>query len=115
MARSNPTAVTPDYDGAAVNPTQPNADGDIVDPGTTLVVENGSGSSITVTVPSTATVYGLAVDDAGGPVAAGATASFRIPPLTVAGQPTDAAEGAGRVLVNYSAVASVTRYVLAAD
>lgn len=115
MARTNPTAAVADYDGVTVTPGTPDATGDILDPGCTLIVENGSGSSITVTFVSTATFETVDVPDVGGPVAAGATVAFKVPPLRLAGQPSDAAVGAGRVLANYSAVASVTRYVLAAN
>jgi hypothetical protein len=113
MARLTPARVVPDYNGAVVTPGAPNADGDILTPGDTLVVVNASGGSINVTVDVTATYETVPVSDIVGAVAAGVTAAFKVPPARLAAQASDAAVGPTKVLVNYSAQADVTRYVLA--
>lgn len=111
MPRSTPaTQVIPD-EGLAANMTQPDALGDIVDCGgnEVLTVENGSGGSITVTLVTPSAPYGLALADRAVTVAAGTTKD--IPLRRYYRQPADAGEGPGKCLVNYSAVADVTRAV----
>jgi hypothetical protein len=97
--------------GLAPSMTGPTVDGDIVDAGngTWLTVSNGSGSSINVTIQNPQTVEGLAVANRVIAVAAGATKDIPITPMFK--QPTDAAVGPGRALVDYSAVTTVTRAV----
>jgi hypothetical protein len=112
MARTSPTAVSPTLAGAVVTAGTPDATGDIVDPGSYLVVVNGSGGSITVTLQSTATKDGLAVANGGGTVAAGTTRVFGPLISRLFEQAANAATGPNKVLVDYSAVTSVTRYVL---
>lgn len=88
------------------------ADGDVFDAGrVALWVENGSGSPITVTIPTPATVSGLAVAEAGGSVPAGGFRLFGPFPRSVFGQPVGDAD-AGRVHVDYSAVTDVTRALI---
>lgn len=113
MARSTPAAVAPSLSGTVATPTAPNADGDIVPAGARLLVINGGATSITVTIDTTATDSGLALPDAGGAIAAGASRLFGPFPARLFAQPSDAPVGANAVLVDYSAVASVTRVVLA--
>ena len=111
MARSNPTAVVPDYDGAALTPTAPDATGDVLDPGDVLVVV-----ATTTATPHTDVETDpnetVQDPDVGGTVPTGSLRAFRVPPARLAAQPGDAVEGAGRVLASYSSVAGVTRYVL---
>lgn len=86
--------------------------GEIIDGGNTaLVVNNGGGAPITVTVTSTYTQDGLALANLVVTVAAGVTRRIGPFPSRTFVQPSTAVEGAGRVLVDYSAVTSVTRAV----
>lgn len=109
MARGNPSTQTIGYDGAVVALTAAPADGDIVEGGTLLVVANGSGASVDVTLVNPNTQDGLAVANRVVAVAAGATKHIPVPSRMA--QDVDALEGAGKVLVNYSAVTTVTRGV----
>lgn len=111
MARAVPTPVARTGFVLAPNLTAAVADGDIVDVGTRLWVLNGSGASINVTAVVTTEVSGLEVEDLIEPVPAGA-ARLIGPFSNLFKQPADAVEGAGKVLINYSAVASVTRGVV---
>lgn len=113
MARSTPTAVTPTLAGAVFALSAAPVDGDILSPGDTyLIVNNGSGSTITVTIQTTATKSGLDVADAGGPVAAGVQRVFGPLSASLFAQASDAVTGPNKVLVDYSAVTTVTRAVL---
>lgn len=70
-----------------------------------IVVENGGGSSITVTVATTVTVDGLAVTDLTAVVAAGEKRAIGpFPPATYA---ADQQPG-GNVALSYSSTTSVT-------
>ena len=111
MARSTPPTQNVTADGLAATMNAPNSDGDIVDcgGGVYITVLNGSGASITVTLITPATSYGLAVADRTTTVAAGASKDIPLPRYLK--QPLDAATGPGQALVDYSAVASVTRAV----
>lgn len=112
MARvSQDTQVIP-VEGLAPNMTGPTADGDIVDAGngTVLVVTNGSGGSINVTILNPSKQEGLAVSNRVVAVAAGATK--HIPVTRQFKQLPDAVVGPNRALVDYSAVAQVTRAVI---
>lgn len=111
MARSTPVTQTIPDEGLAATMTAPNADGDIADcgGGEFATVENGSGVSITVTLVTPGEPYGLAIADRAVTVAAGAVKD--IPLKRYYRQPVDAAEGAGKCLINYSAVADVTRAI----
>jgi hypothetical protein len=70
--------------------------------GQMLTVKNGSGSSVTVTIPTPMQVDGLAVADRTYTVAAGASQDIALGKGDVYRQP------GGVVFVNYSAVTSVT-------
>lgn len=103
------TAITPqrvEVTGTAAVPEPANVDGNSVgfDAHRALVVRNGSAAAINVTFPTVGTVDGLAVPNRVVAVAAGAERVFRLSTLAV--QP------GGVVHVDYSAVASVTVYVL---
>lgn len=96
-------------EGVAVTMSAANVDGHSIAGGgdVILLVENGSGSSINVTIQTPATTDGLAVADQVVAVAAGVTKAigpFR--PATY-DRPTGAAD-AGLVYVDFSAVTSVT-------
>lgn len=93
--------------------TGPTADGDVTDVGASvfLVVDNASAASITVTVQTPTMIQDLPLADRTVTVSAG---KRKMIPLTMQEykQPTGSAD-AGRAYVDYSAVASVTRGVLA--
>jgi hypothetical protein len=95
--------------------TAPTVDNDVVDVGRCfLMVDNASGSSVTVTVVTPETVDGLAITDRAVAVAAG---GIELIPLTSthyrqSAASADVPSDAGRAYVNYSAVASVTRGVI---
>jgi hypothetical protein len=111
MARSAPaTQAIPDA-GVVVALTAPNSDGDIVDAGSGafLIVDNASGASINVTLVNPKTYNGLDVADRVVAVAAGARKHIPIPAMFK--QDADAVIGPAQALVDYSAVASVTRGV----
>ncbi len=113
MARSTPTPVSPTLAGAVYSLAAPSADGDILPVGNVfLLVNNGGGSPITVTIQTTATKGGLDVTDGGGAVANGTSRVFGPFPASMFGQADDAVVGANKVLVDYSAITSVTRVVL---
>lgn len=111
MARSTPATQDVPADGLAAAMTAPNVDGDIVDAGggIFITVLNGSGASINVTVQTPGTSFGLAVADRVIAVAAGASKDIPIPRYYR--QASDAVTGPNQALVDYSAVASVTRAV----
>jgi hypothetical protein len=113
VARGTPTAQRITL--AGLNPTMAAAaaDGDIVPAGqVALQITNGGGSPITVTAQTPGTVSGLAIADATLSVPAGATRLWGPFPSSVFAQPADASVGALAVLVDYSAVTSVTRAVV---
>lgn len=104
--------------GVAVALTAPTVDGDVIDAGQTfLMVDNASGSSITVTALSPRTVDGVLTV---GPlaVAVGAGVTKLIGPFNgstfgqLSGANASGGNDQGRVYVNYSAIASVTRAVV---
>jgi hypothetical protein len=111
-ARLTPATQTVPLAGLAVALTGPSVDGDVVDvgPGIFLVVNNGSGGSINVTVQTPGTVDGdLAVPERIVAVAAGVRTLI---PLTSKQYKRAAGVAdAGKAYVDYSAVASVTRGV----
>lgn len=114
MPRVSQTTQQITSSGLAVALTAPavSPDGDIADVGerTFLMVRNASGVSINVTVDATTLVEGLAVPDRVVAVAAGATTLIPLLP-TVYRQQSGA--DIGRAYIDYSAVASVTRAVVA--
>jgi hypothetical protein len=125
MARGTPTTqVSDSRTGVAVALTAAPADGDIVaaaagdlaagGPTYYARVANGSGAPINVTLVNPQTLYGDDVADRVVPVAAGATrdiplpSSFRQDPGTM-----DVGVDVGnKILVNYSAVTTVTRGIV---
>jgi hypothetical protein len=84
------------------------ADGDVADVGSRVWVQNDSAVTVTVTAVTTGEVSGLAVADLAVAVPAGTTRLVG-PFSNLFKQPDDAVEGAGKVLVNYSAVTDVLR------
>lgn len=99
--------------GAVLAYTAPTVDGDAVPPGCLLLVRNGSAGPINVTVVTGGKQSGLDISDIGPvAVAAGADAVFGpfLPRETFA-QPSGTE--VGRVHVNYSVQASVTRAAVA--
>jgi len=111
MARTSPATQVVVDAGLAVALTAPSVDGDIVEAGRTfLIVDNASGASINVTLVNPNTVEGLDVADRVVAVAAGARKHIPVP--TQFKQASDAVEGPSAALVNYSAVASVTRAIV---
>jgi len=114
MARVTPTPVVPSYAGTVVTFGAATVDGDILPVGSNvaLLVTNGGGSPITVTIQTTAEKGGLAVADAGGAVPNGASRVFGPFPASLFAQDADAVEGPNKVLVDYSAITSVTRAVI---
>lgn len=112
MARTSVTTQQITRAGLAPVLTAPTVDGDVIDSGAVFLhVNNGSAASINVTVQSPVTVDGLAVEELVVAVAAGAFKLIGPFPQRTFGQPTGSAD-AGRVYVDYSAQASVTRAVL---
>ncbi len=113
MARQSVTTQRITRAGTNVALSAPNADGDIVDTGqVALVVTNGGGSPITVTVITPGDVVGLAVADLEVTVPASGTRHIGPLPTSVFAQAADAVTGAGRALVDYSSITSVTRAVI---
>lgn len=99
--------------GVAPALTGPPADGDIVDTGAVaLWVDNGGAAPVTVTVPSPITYDGLDLEPLVVSVPAGGFRMIGPLPARTFAQPADAPVGANRALVDYSAVASVTRAVI---
>lgn len=93
--------------------TAPDALGDICEIGGILLVQNDSGGAITVTLQTPGDVEGLAVAENAVSVAAGAMAAVRLDSRAYA-RPAGSAD-AGKAYVDYSAVGSVTRAVIAAS
>ncbi|GAB3812092.1 hypothetical protein [Kribbella italica] len=94
--------------GLAVNLTAPTAEGDVIDNGAVaLMVVNGSGAPINVTVQTPAKQSGLDVEERIVAVAAGATELIGPFPKSTYGRTS--APDVGQVYVDYSAQLSVTR------
>lgn len=111
MARTSVATQQITAAGLAPALSAPTLLGDTIDSGAVaLMVTNASGGSITVTVQTPATQAGLAVAEDIVSVAAAATKLIGPFPKGTYGQPSGA--DAGRVYVDYSAVASVTRAVI---
>lgn len=108
MALLSPLRAT--RSGTLVSTASAAGGGDTFRPGDSvkLVVANGGGSSITVTVDRTRLSNTGRDDNEGGAVAAGATRIFGPFPAADFANASD-----GLVHVTYSAVTSVTVYVLA--
>lgn len=113
MPRTLVNPQSPAPGGVQLAYTAPVIDGDAVPAGCKVLVRNGSAAEITVTVVTGGTQSGLAVADV-GPVAvpAGADWSFGpFEPRETFVQPSGTE--VGRVYINYSAVAGVTRAAVA--
>lgn len=97
--------------GLAPALTAPTVDGDSIESGQVAVmVTNASGAPINVTAQTPATQDGLAIAEQIVAVAAGATKLIGPFPRSTYGQPSGADRG--RVYIDYSAQASVTRAVV---
>lgn len=112
MARAVLAPIAPSIDGASITYTAPTVDGDAVQPGTTLLVKNGSAAAITLTLVTDALIGGLAVADKTITVGAGADVLVAVPRDTIYRE-TSAGPTFGLVQVDYSAVTSVTRASIA--
>lgn len=113
MARTSVTSQAVVRTGLNPTLTAPTVDGDIVDTGNVaLWVDNASGGAVTVTVQTPVTQDGLDLSELAVSVPAGAFRLIGPLPARTFAQPGDAAVGAGRVLVDYSAITSVTRAVI---
>lgn len=111
MARVDVTTQKIVGTGLAPSMTAPTVDGDVIDSGAVAVmVTNGSGGSINVTAQTPQTVAGLAVAEQVVAVAAGATKLIGPFPKGTYGRPSGADEG--RVYIDYSSQASITRAVV---
>ncbi|MFD4196621.1 hypothetical protein [Amycolatopsis thermoflava] len=112
MARTSVTTQPIVQTGLTPVMTEPTADGDVIDTGrVALMVTNGSGSSINVTVESPVTVDGLAVAELVVAVPAGATKFIGPFRQSTFGRPVGDPD-AGRAYVNYSAQTDVDRAVI---
>lgn len=111
MARTSVASQSIVRPGLTAALTAPTVDGDIVDAGDRcfLEVANGSGAPITVTAVTPGTQDGLAISDLIVSVPAAGNKRIGPFPARTFAQASDAVVGAGRVLIDYSAVASVTR------
>lgn len=107
MARVNLSAAKPTMTGQAVTYAAAPADGDAVRPHTTLLVKNGSGSPITVTLVTGGTASGYAVADPTVSVGAGAEVAIGDFSDPIFRQTSGATKGL--IHVDYSSVTSVTR------
>lgn len=113
MARTSVT--TQAVSRAGLNPslTAPVADGDIIDTGNVaLWVDNAGVTPVSVTVQTPLTQDGLGLADLTVSIPGGGFRLIGPFPSRTFAQATDAVEGAGRVLVDYSAVTDVTRAVI---
>jgi hypothetical protein len=111
MARVDVTTQTIVASGLTPLLTAPTVDGDVIDSGNVAVmVTNGSGVSINVTAQTPAQQAGLDVSERIVAVPAGATKLIGPFPRGTYGRPSGA--DVGRVYVDYSAQASITRGVV---
>ncbi|MCF7548901.1 hypothetical protein [Pseudonocardia sp. WMMC193] len=111
MARTSVTTQVVTRAGLAPSFTAPVADGDIIDPGRVVLHVKTAGSPVTVTVVTPSTQSGLAVEDLTVTVPASSEREIGPFPKSTFAQPSDAAVGPTRVLVDYSTVTGVTRAV----
>jgi hypothetical protein len=111
MARTALTPITAAFTGANAPAVAANADGNMVPPSSIVMVINGSGGSINVTISTPATVQGLAVAEQVTAVPAGESRFFGPFPAEVFAQVSGA--DAGQVYIDYSAVTTVTVRTLA--
>jgi hypothetical protein len=99
VQRPSETGTVPTYSAA-------NVDGHTIDPGCVLVVKNGSGGSINVTVQTGHTARGRAVADDVIAVGAGAEKWIALTDEKLLARPS--APDAGKIYVDFSAVTTVT-------
>jgi len=117
MARTQLAAQATSSAGLVAAYTAPTVDGDALPGGgghRVLHVKNGSGAPVTVTVQTGGVAGGYAIEDETVAVAAAGEAFIGPFPSPVFDQPADHADPllAKKVLVDYSAVAAVTRALL---
>jgi hypothetical protein len=110
MARAVLTPVRPSMAGAAVALVAPTADGDAVPSGSGLLVNNTDISALTVTVVTSGTVNGLAIDDV--TITVPATSMAFIGPFDGRHFPATTGATSGLVHVDYSRITGVTRAAL---
>lgn len=93
--------------------TAPTVDGDVISAGGSLfvMVTNASGAPITVTAQTPQTVEGLAVSEQIVSVPAAGTKLIGPFPAGTYGRPSGGADP-GKVYLDYSAIASVTRALI---
>lgn len=100
---------------AGLNPsmTAPTADGDVIDYGNViLAINNTSGATLTVTVQTPGTVDGLPIGELTVSIPTAGIREIGPFPRSTFAQPSDAAVGANRVLVDYTGtLTGVTRCV----
>lgn len=114
MARTSVVTQKITRAGLAPALTAVTVDGDIIDSGPVILhVANAGGAAVTVTVQTPITVDGIALTDLAVSVPAGQAREIGPFPDRTFRQPAAAPVGAGRVLVDYSAITSVTRAVKA--
>lgn len=113
MARVSVTTVPASLVGAVCTPVAPTVDGDIIDTGNVLLIVAAGATPTTVTIRATKTIETLALANAVGTVAANTERAFGPFPASLFAQASDAAVGPSRVLVDYSAIATITRRVVA--
>lgn len=112
MPRETPAVSRPSQDGATVTSGAAPVDGDAIPPNAFLRVTNGGAAAITLTVVTPGTVgSGLAISDHTITVPAGATRL--VGPFPENHYRQNSGTTKGLVHVDYSAVTSVTREVLA--
>lgn len=107
MARTTLTAQKIVRTGLVPTLVTPDASGAILPAGTILVVKNGSGSSINVTVETPETRAGLAVTDQVVAVAAGATEYIGNFPASTFVRPLGGSDP-GVIYVDFSSITTVT-------
>lgn len=107
MARATLTTQTIDQDGLTPTFAAASVDGASVTPGAFLVVKNGSGGSINVTIQTPETRAGLGVADLVVPVAAGAEAWIKPGQTATFARPSGGSDP-GQIWVDFSAVTTVT-------
>lgn len=110
MARDRLATQTADQDGAVVTPTAANAAGHWIDPDDILLVVNGAGAPITVTLVTQETRSGLAVGDQAITVTNGTSKYIHVPkadqaPFLV---PIDGGADDGMIHVDFSSVTTIT-------
>lgn len=112
MARQTLNPVTPSLAGTTVAFTAANVDGDSVPTNAVVLVNNASGGAVTVTLVTGATAGDYAIADP--TVSVPAATIVAIGPFSNL-FPQQSGADAGRVYLNYSAFASVTRAAIVAS